>query len=93
MILRVAISIVVLIGLILLFAASKPKTFRIEHSISIDAPADKIFALIDDLHNWEKWAPEDKEDSSGNEPTAGRRTARVRFANGLALEERGEHTC
>jgi uncharacterized protein YndB with AHSA1/START domain len=64
MIWKITITIVVLIALVLLFAATKPKTFRIQRSISIDAPPDKIFALIDDLHNWDQWAPHDQDDSS-----------------------------
>jgi Polyketide cyclase / dehydrase and lipid transport len=64
MIWKFTITIVVLIALVLLFAATKPKTFRIQRSINIDAPPDKISALIDDLHNWDQWAPQDKEDSS-----------------------------
>lgn len=84
MILRVTIGIVVLIGLVLLFAATKPKTFRIERSISIDAPADRIFALIDDLHNWEKWAPQDKEDSSVKRTYSG-----PAYGNGAVCEWTG----
>jgi uncharacterized protein involved in exopolysaccharide biosynthesis len=49
MIWKITITIVVLIALVLLFAATKPKTFRIQRSISIDAPPDKVFALIEDL--------------------------------------------
>ena len=64
MIWKITITIVILIALVLLFAATKPKAFRIQRSISIDAPAEKIFSLIDDLHNWDQWAPQDKEYSS-----------------------------
>ncbi len=38
-------------------AASKPDTFRVERSISIKAPADRIFPLINDLHNFTRWSP------------------------------------
>jgi uncharacterized protein YndB with AHSA1/START domain len=64
MMLRVMIIIAVLIAMVLIVAASKPKTFRIQRSIGLDAPPERVFTLIDDLHNWARWAPQDGEDSS-----------------------------
>jgi uncharacterized protein YndB with AHSA1/START domain len=64
MILRVVIIVAALIALVLIFAATKPKTFRIERSISIDAPPERVFVLIDNLGNWPRWAPQDREDPS-----------------------------
>jgi uncharacterized protein YndB with AHSA1/START domain len=45
---------------ILIFAATKPATFRIERSILIDSPAERVFALVSDFHNWNQWAPDEK---------------------------------
>jgi uncharacterized protein YndB with AHSA1/START domain len=64
MILRIVIVIVVLIAAILIFAANRPDTFHIQRSRTITAPPEKVFALINDLHNWPRWAPLDREDSS-----------------------------
>lgn len=64
MISRVLIAVGVLIVLVLLFAATKPKTFRIQRSISINAPPERVFALIDTLGSWPRWAPQDREDPS-----------------------------
>lgn len=64
MILRVVIIVAALTALVLIFAATKPKTFRIQRSISIDAPPEKVFALIDNLGRWPRWAPQDREDPS-----------------------------
>jgi uncharacterized protein involved in exopolysaccharide biosynthesis len=47
MILRVVAIVAALIALVLIFAATQPKTFRIQRSISIDAPPDRVFAFID----------------------------------------------
>jgi hypothetical protein len=58
------ISLAALLSTILVVAATKPKTFRIQRSTSIDAPPESVFVLIDDLHNWARWAPQDKEDAS-----------------------------
>jgi uncharacterized protein YndB with AHSA1/START domain len=64
MILRVILVVVLLIAAILIYAATKPNTFQIERSQTIDAPAEKIFPLINDFHNWPQWAPQDREDST-----------------------------
>ena len=64
MILRVAAVAVVVIGVVLVLAATRPNTFRVQREVAINAPPDKIFALVDDFHNWVRWAPQDKEDST-----------------------------
>ena len=56
------IIIVLAVGAVLIYAATKPDAFRIERSIVIHAPADKIFLLINDLHQWEPWSPWEKMD-------------------------------
>lgn len=61
----------VLIAAILIFAANKPNTFRIQRSILIQAPPDKVFVLIDNLHNWSRWAPQDREDRALNRTFSG----------------------
>jgi hypothetical protein len=48
----IALVIVVLIVAILVFAATRPDTFRVQRSASINAPPEKIFALINDYHDW-----------------------------------------
>ena len=62
MVLKVAIAVAVVIAGVLLFAATRPNTFRIQRSLRIQAPPEKVFALINDLHNWSRWEPQDKED-------------------------------
>jgi uncharacterized protein YndB with AHSA1/START domain len=69
--LRILIVIAVLIASVLIFATTKPKTFRVQRSIVINAPPEKIFALIDDFHNWSRWSPQDKEDSTMNRTYSG----------------------
>jgi hypothetical protein len=38
------------------------KTFRVERSIDIAAPAGKIYPLIEDFHAWIDWSPYEKYD-------------------------------
>jgi uncharacterized protein YndB with AHSA1/START domain len=64
MILRSLIIVAVLIGAVLAFAATRPDIFLIERSLSIKAPPEKIFALINNFHDWARWAPQDTEDPS-----------------------------
>ena len=63
-VLIVAIAMVVVITTIVMFANTKPNTIQLTRSITIQAPAEKIFPLIDDFHQWPGWAPQDKEDST-----------------------------
>jgi uncharacterized protein YndB with AHSA1/START domain len=61
-ILKIAIAVVTIIALVLLFAATRPNTVRVQRSITIHASAEKIFPLLNDFHQWNRWAPQDKED-------------------------------
>ena len=63
MLLKMSILVVVIaIVFVLAFAATKPKIFTVQRTINIKAPPDKIFAFINDFHNWSNWAPQDKDD-------------------------------
>ncbi|MDV6236712.1 SRPBCC family protein [Leptospira ellisii] len=46
----------------LAYASTKPDTVHYQRSLKIDAPAEKIFALIVDFHSWGKWSPWEKLD-------------------------------
>ena len=58
----IAIIIAVLLGGVLIYAATKPDNFRVERSISVNAPPEKIAALISDFHLWNGWSPWEKMD-------------------------------
>jgi len=49
------ISAVVLFGIILLISLLLPSHIRISRAIDIDAPADKIYPILADTKQWEKW--------------------------------------
>ena len=44
--------------------AAKPNTFRLQRSLSMAAPPEAIYALINDFHNWPQWSPWEKMDTS-----------------------------
>ena len=58
----IAIVVVVLLAAVLIYAATKPDTFRVARSIGIKAPPEKIFALVDDLHSHRAWSPWEQKD-------------------------------
>src|SRR5688572_25047652 len=58
----VAVVVVVAIAGILIYAATKPDSFRVQRSASIKAPPEKIFALVNDLHRHTAWSPWEKKD-------------------------------
>lgn len=54
----VAVPVVGVLG----YAATKPDTFRIERSATIQAPPERIYAFVDDFRAWEAWSPYEKMD-------------------------------
>jgi uncharacterized protein YndB with AHSA1/START domain len=58
----IALILFVALAAALIYAATKPDTFRVERSVTIAAPAEKVFALINDFHQWEAWSPWEKID-------------------------------
>ena len=62
MLIIIAIIISVAIIMALILATTKPDSFRIERSINIKAPPEKIFPLIIDFHHMNTWSAWDKVD-------------------------------
>lgn len=57
-----ALAVVVLVAGVLALAATRPDTFRVQRSASIQAPPEKIHALLVDFRGWEAWSPWEKLD-------------------------------
>ena len=58
----VAAFLVLGIVVVLVLAGRKPKVSRVKRSTIIQAPADKIYPFINDLHKWVEWSPYEKLD-------------------------------
>lgn len=58
----IAIAIVVLIAAVLLFATARPDDFRVQRSVLIQAPPERVHAQINDFHRWQAWSPYEKLD-------------------------------
>jgi len=58
----IAIVIVVLIGAVLAYAATRPDELRVERTLAIKAPPEKVFPYVNDLKAWAAWSPYEKKD-------------------------------
>jgi hypothetical protein len=58
----VVVALLVAVVVLLAVAATRPDAFRIERTANIHAPAQRIFPLINDFHNWGSWSPWEKLD-------------------------------
>jgi len=45
------------IAAILVYASTRPDSFRVERSTAMNAPPEKIFPYIDGLKRWTEWSP------------------------------------
>ena len=54
----ILLIVVAAIAALLIYAATKPDTFRLQRSATIAAPPDKVFALINDLRQFNTWKPQ-----------------------------------
>lgn len=57
----IALAVVVLLAIVLIYAATKPDLFHVERTIDIKAPPEKVFGLISDFRQWEAWTPYNKD--------------------------------
>jgi uncharacterized protein YndB with AHSA1/START domain len=56
------IAVGLAIAVILILAAIKPDTFSVRRATTVKAPAEKIFPLINDFHQWGSWSPYEHKD-------------------------------
>ncbi len=52
----------VLVAALLIYAATKPDTFRVARTTRIEAPPEKIFPLINELRSFRLWSPYEMKD-------------------------------
>jgi len=51
----IASIVVMLVAALLIYAATKPDTFRVRRSAKMNAPPERMFPLIIDFHSWGAW--------------------------------------
>jgi uncharacterized protein YndB with AHSA1/START domain len=58
----VAVVLAIAIAVVLILAATKPDTLRVQRAAVVKAPPEKVFPLINDFHQWATWSPWEKKD-------------------------------
>lgn len=54
--------LIAVVGVVLLYANSRPDTFRVERRATIHAPPERVFAMLNDFREWMAWSPWEKLD-------------------------------
>jgi len=71
-----AILFVVLFVAFVACVATRPDTFRVQRTTSIDAPPETIFPLISDFRQWESWSPYEQLDPGMKRTYSGERSGK-----------------
>lgn len=58
----IGVVVAIAIVIVLILAATKPDSFRVQRSLMIKAPPETLFALINDFHRWGTWSPWETKD-------------------------------
>ena len=58
----VAVVLAIAIAIVLILAATKPDSFAVQRAALVDAPPERIFALISDFRQWGSWSPYEHKD-------------------------------
>jgi hypothetical protein len=58
----ILMALVVAVAALMLYATTRPDTFRVQRAASIKATPDKVFAYVNDFHQWSTWSPWEKLD-------------------------------
>ena len=59
---KVALVVVILVGSVLAYAATKPNTMRVDRTTTINAAPEKIYPFLSDFHRWTSWSPYERVD-------------------------------
>jgi carbon monoxide dehydrogenase subunit G len=72
----IAVILAVAIAVVLVLAATKPDSFSVRREITVKAPAEKIFPLINDFHQWVAWSPYEHKDPAMKRTYSGAESGR-----------------
>ena len=54
---KIVLGIVVLLIVLAVVIQLQPATFSVTRAAAIGAPPEKVFELVNDFHNWQRWSP------------------------------------
>lgn len=58
----ILIVIAVAVAAVLGYAATRPDSFTVQRTITVNAPPDKIYPLVASFKNWGQWSPYENKD-------------------------------
>ena len=61
---KIGLGILAAVVVLLAVIATRPATFEVKRTATIAAPAEVVYAQINDLHRWNAWNPFEKGDPS-----------------------------
>ena len=70
-----ALAVVAVVAL-LAYASSRPDTFRVQRSIRIQAPPEKVFPFLSDFRRWSAWSPWEGRDPAMKRNLSGAQTGK-----------------
>jgi len=59
---KISMGLILVIVVVLGLALTQPDSFKVQRSVSIKAPPEKIMGYLDDFHQWPSWSPWEKLD-------------------------------
>lgn len=79
MVKKIVLGLVALLAAFAIYVALQPSGYRVERTVTIDAPAPEVFANVNDFRKWGAWSPWAKLDPNAKVafegPEAGEGTA------------------
>lgn len=54
---KILIAVAVVVVVFVAIVATRPDEFRVQRTVTISAPAEAVFAQVNDFRNWEAWSP------------------------------------
>jgi len=59
---KILIVVVLILGALAPYIATRPSEFRVARSRTVAAPPEVVFAYVNDFHKWPEWSPWEKKD-------------------------------
>jgi uncharacterized protein YndB with AHSA1/START domain len=54
---KILVAVAVLVVALVVLVATRPGEFRVERSVLVAAPPERVFAQVSDFHAWSGWSP------------------------------------
>jgi hypothetical protein len=78
---KILLGLAALIAVFLIVVAMQPDEFRVSRSATVAASPDRVFAQVNDFHNWQAWSPWAKLDPDAKATFEGP-PAKARYSSG-----------